>query len=344
MGSGSKLLGQSVEDHLAAGREFTTKNPPAALAEFEAVLAVDSTNYEANWGAAQALVDIGKQTPDSVKSRERDSLYARAETLARAAVKADSTGADGHFILAAAIGRASLTKSKKERIKRAAEIRSEALKALALDPNHDRAYHVLGRWNAEIMRLSGLTRFFAKNFLGGAVFNAASWQGAIDNMQKAVALNPESVYHRLDLAEIYVDVDRYSDARQQLTEIAGAAGLRCRRPRVSSRGGGTAETDRQQEGQGLAVSAAQPVLHVSQPVLHVAQNLVRPRRGGLELLPELLAAPSHRVACRVPFRDPRRGGLLLDRLGPFPHQPPGFLPAGGGKEQGHDRTHGRPEH
>jgi len=40
------------------------------------------------------------------------------------------------------------------------------------------------------------------------------------HMQKAVALNPESVYHRLDLAEIYVDVDRYSDARQQLTEIA----------------------------------------------------------------------------------------------------------------------------
>ena len=54
---GSKLLlGQSVEDHLAAGREFSTKNPPAALAAFEAVLAVDSTNYEANWGAAQALV------------------------------------------------------------------------------------------------------------------------------------------------------------------------------------------------------------------------------------------------------------------------------------------------
>ncbi|HSE45281.1 MAG TPA: tetratricopeptide repeat protein [Gemmatimonadales bacterium] len=220
IGSGSRLLGQSVEDHLAAGREFSTRNPPAALAEFEAVLAVDSTNYEANWGAAQALVDIGKRTPDSVKSRERDSLYARAETLARVAVKADSTGPDGHYMLAAAVGRASLTKSKKERVKRAAEIRGEALKALALDPNHDKAYHVLGRWNAEVMRLSGLTRFFAKNFLGGAVFNAASWQGAIDNMQKAVALNPESVYHRLDLAEIYVDVDRYSDARQQLTEIA----------------------------------------------------------------------------------------------------------------------------
>jgi tetratricopeptide (TPR) repeat protein len=216
----SALAGQSVADDLARGKELTSKDPHGALGAFEAVLAVDSLSYDANWGAAQALVDIGKETPDSVKSPERDSLYARAERLARVAVQADSTGADGHYILAAAIGRASLTKSNKERVKRAAVIRSEALKALELNPEHDKAYHVLGRWNAEIMRLSGLTRFFAKSFLGGSVFSAASWQGAIDNMRKAVELNPNSVYHRLDLAKIYVDQDRYSDAREQLTHIA----------------------------------------------------------------------------------------------------------------------------
>ena len=215
----SAVLGQSVEENLTLGRDLTTRDPRGALAAFEAVLAVEPENYGANWGAAQALVDIGKQTPDSIKSPARDSLYARAESLARVAVAADSMGADGHYVLAAAIGRASLTKSKKERVRRAAEVRSEALKALAIDGNHDKAYHVMGRWNAEVMRLSGLTRFFAKTFLGGAVFNAASWQGAVDNMQKAVALNPESVYHRLDLAEIYVDLGRFSEARQQLEEL-----------------------------------------------------------------------------------------------------------------------------
>jgi len=214
------LPGQTIEQQLALGSELTTRDPHGALAAFEAVLALEPDNYQANWGAAQALVDIGKQTPDSIKSPARDSLYARAESLARVAVRADSLGADGHYILAAAIGRASLTKSKKERVRRAAEIRDEALKALELDGNHDKAYHVMGRWHAEIRRLSGLTRFFAKTFLGGAVFSAASWQGAVDNMQKAVALNPESIYHRLDLAEIYVDLKRYADARQQLGEIA----------------------------------------------------------------------------------------------------------------------------
>jgi hypothetical protein len=71
------------------------------------------------------------------------------------------------------------------------------------------------------MRLSGVAKFFAKNFLGGDVFNQASWESAVSNMEKAVELNPRRIYHRLDLAEIYIDRGRYSDARTQLQRIAG---------------------------------------------------------------------------------------------------------------------------
>ena len=102
------------------------------------------------------------RSPTASTSPERDSLYARAERLARRAVAADSTGADGHFAVAAAVGRASLTMGKKERIRRAKVVREEALRTIELDPSHDGAYHILGRWNAEIMRLSGFSRFFAK--------------------------------------------------------------------------------------------------------------------------------------------------------------------------------------
>ena len=190
------------------------------LAHYQAALALDSTGYEANWRAAIALLDEGEQIPDSVKSPERDSLYARAERLARRAVAADSDGAEGHFALAAAIGRASLTMGKKERIRRARVIRDEALRTLELDPRHDGAYHILGRWNAEIMRLSGLSRFFAKNLLGAGVFREASWEEAVSNMERAVALDPGRLYHRLELAEIYVDRKRYDDARSELAHLA----------------------------------------------------------------------------------------------------------------------------
>ena len=192
---------------------------PTALAHYEAALAIDSMAYVPNWRAAIALLDEGEQIPDSVKSPERDSLYARAERLARRAVAADSLGADGHFALAAAVGRASLTMGKKERIRRARIIRDEAQRTLALDPRHDGAYHILGRWNAEIMRLSGLSRFFAKNLLGAGIFGEASWEGAVSNMERAVALDPGRLYHRLELAEIYVDRKRYDDARDQLAEL-----------------------------------------------------------------------------------------------------------------------------
>lgn len=211
--------GQSAEDHIRLGiAGHLALDPVDELRQMEAALAIDSTSYEAHWRAAEALMDIGKQTPDSIKSPERDSAYAQAERYARRAVELDSTGADGHYALAAAIGRASLTKSKKERVRRAAEIRAEALRALAIDPNHDKTYHVLGRWNAEIMRLSGFTRFFAKTFLGGKIFNAAGWDSAVVYMDRAVALAPESIYHHLDLAEILIDLGRYREARIHLNQ------------------------------------------------------------------------------------------------------------------------------
>ena len=217
----ASLRAQSVAENVSAGvAARAARDPSAAVTHFQAALAQDSLNYEANWEAALALIDVGKATPDSVKSPQRDSLYALAEVYARRAVAANPNDAEGHFALANAVGRASLTKSKKERIRRAGEIRSEALRAIELNPRHDGAYHVMGRWNAEIMRLSGMTRFFAKSFLGAGIFKQASWEGAVTNMEKAVELDPRRIYHRLDLAEVYVDRHRFADARSQLQQIA----------------------------------------------------------------------------------------------------------------------------
>jgi tetratricopeptide (TPR) repeat protein len=215
------LDAQSVHDHVALGTAATQVHDlPTALAHNQAALALDSSDYEANWRASIALLDQGELIPDSVRSPRRDSLYAEAERLAHRAVAADSMGADGHFALAAAVGRASLTMGKKERIRRARIIRDEALRTIALNPHHDGAYHILGRWNAEIMRLSGLSRFFAKRFLGAGIFGRASWAEATEDMERAVALDPGRVYHRLELARIYADRKRYADARAELDRLA----------------------------------------------------------------------------------------------------------------------------
>jgi tetratricopeptide (TPR) repeat protein len=211
------VAAQNAADHVTMGIiALQAHDLRTGLAHFDAGLAVDSGSYEANWRASMALLDLGEQIPDSVKSPERDSLYARAESLARRAVAADSSRAEGHFALSAAVGRASLTRGKQERIRRAEVIRDAARRAITIDSTHDGAYHVLGRWHAEIMRLSGLSRFFAKSFLGAGIFREASWDSATANLEKAVALDPDRVYHRLELAEVYADRKRYEEARAQL--------------------------------------------------------------------------------------------------------------------------------
>jgi tetratricopeptide (TPR) repeat protein len=221
LGAAAAVSAQSVADHVAMGvAAIEAHDLRTGLAHYETALVLDSTDYAANWRAAFALLDQGEQLPDSIESAERDSLFARAEALARRALATDSSRPEGHFAVAAAVGRASLAMGKKERIRRAKIIRDEALRTLELDPAHDGAYHVLGRWNAEIMRLSGLSRFFAKSFLGAGIFGEASWDEAIAHLQKAVELDPDRIHHRLELARIYADRKRYQEALDQLGRIS----------------------------------------------------------------------------------------------------------------------------
>ncbi len=100
-------------------------------------------------------------------------------------------------------------------MKYAGEVRAHALEAIRLDPRHAGALHVMGMWNAEVMRLNGVARFMAKNFLGGQVFGSASWNEAQRYLEQAVALEPNRLVHRIDLAEIYADRGNTAKAREQ---------------------------------------------------------------------------------------------------------------------------------
>ena len=47
----------------------------------------------------------------------------------------------------------------------------------------------------------------------------ASWDSAVVNMERAVALHPQLVYHRLELAGVYLDVAQPVKAIDQLQAI-----------------------------------------------------------------------------------------------------------------------------
>ena len=216
----SPLIAQQITDHVALGIAASeARDLKTTLRHLEAALDQDSLNYEANWRAALTLGLMGDPYPMKAKSPVRDSLYTRAERYAWRAVAANPNGADGHFALAASLGRAALLAGPEEKVRRAILIRNEALRALVLNPRHDGAYHILGRWNAEIMRLPGIQRFFAKQFLGARVFNEASWPRAVSYMRKAVELNPGRIYHHLALADMYIDLKQLGEAERHLRVV-----------------------------------------------------------------------------------------------------------------------------
>jgi tetratricopeptide (TPR) repeat protein len=220
------VAAQDVAGHITAGDAARCqRNAPQALTHYREALALDSTHYDANWKAARVLVDLGLLLPDAQKAR-RDTLYLEARALAERAVRANANGADGHYMVAVAVGRVALTKGARERVRYASVIRDEALRATELNSRHDGAMHVLGRWNAEIQRLSGVTKFFAKTFLGASVFNQATWPNAHAYLTQAVAADPQNIYHHLDLAEVLVDMDSTAAARTQLEQV-GTLPLGC---------------------------------------------------------------------------------------------------------------------
>ena len=208
---------QSAASHVAEGDSASAAmNAPLAYQHYKAALAIDSNDYAALWKASREAVSLGEF--DSSKTQQK-AYYMQGEAYGRRATAIDARGTDGWFVLARAIGRNSLTLGKKERVKFAKEIREDALMSLRLDSVNAGALHVMGRWNAEIMRLSGFSRFFAENFLGGEIFHAASWDSAVFYMKKAVALDPVRIVHHLDLGEIYMDRDKSGDkalAKEQL--------------------------------------------------------------------------------------------------------------------------------
>jgi tetratricopeptide (TPR) repeat protein len=204
----------TVSELLSAGdREYTARRAAAALAHYEQALALAPDRYDVLWRTARTLVEVGEVEANEPRRR---ATFARAGDLAARAVAANPRDAEGHFQQSRALGRVALDVSPRERTQYAVQIREAALRALAVDPQHAGAQHVLGRWHAEIMRLNGITRQIAKSFLGGKVFGEASWGEAVRLLEAANMTEPERTVHLVALGQVYRDAGRKDAARQAL--------------------------------------------------------------------------------------------------------------------------------
>ena len=100
----------------------------------------------------------------------------------------------------------------KEQIAASPRIKESVDKALALNPNDDTAWHILGRWNRVLADVNTVKRALAQVIYGGLP------KGSIDeaerDMKKAIELNPNRLMHYIELGRIYAQMGRKEDARQ----------------------------------------------------------------------------------------------------------------------------------
>jgi tetratricopeptide (TPR) repeat protein len=185
-----------------------------AYSAYRAGLAQDSTSYDLWWRCARTCSDRGQRADFDKKKPEAEAAYAEAVRAARKAVALSPDGWEGHLELAVALGRLALFRGGGEKLKLSKELKVEADRALGLNPQADRAYHVLARWNRGIAQLSFFEKAGAKVIYGG-VPAGASMDQAVTFFEKAVELRPDWINHRLELGRTYLDMGLKSKAREQ---------------------------------------------------------------------------------------------------------------------------------
>ena len=170
-----------------------------ALSKFKEVLKIQPINVYALSKCSELCSRIGQR---QTNTKIRDEYYNSAKIYAETGLKIKPGDSDANCSMAIVLGRTSMTKSGKEKIIAAREIKKYVDASLKSNPNNFKAWHVLGRWNYEISNLNMIERAAVKMFYGG--LPSASIEDAISSFEKAQTLSDGGfILNYLELAKAY---------------------------------------------------------------------------------------------------------------------------------------------
>lgn len=211
-----KILQQDIYVMIQdAEKSEAIPNEKAAFEKFKIINKKFPNNVHVLSKCSELCSRIGNREP----SREsRDAFYQAAEIYAREALKVNPASDEGHVSLALVMGRRSLVKSGKEKIVMAREIKHHVDLALKYNPQNFKAWHILGKWNYEISKLTFAERAATKIFYGG--LPAASLDDAIAAYEKARAISFTFLLNHLELAKAYKRNHELKKAIASLKQIS----------------------------------------------------------------------------------------------------------------------------
>jgi tetratricopeptide (TPR) repeat protein len=185
-----------------------------SLLKFKEVLKIKPTHLHALSKGSELCSRIGQR---QTNAKLRDDYYKAAKIYAETALKIDSVNAEANTSMAIMLGRTTLTKSGKEKIASAKDIKKHVDIALKSNPSNFLAWHVLGRWHYEISNLNMVERAAAKVFYGG--IPSSSLKLGIAAFEKVRALNPGFVLNYLELAKSYHRINQNAKASALINEM-----------------------------------------------------------------------------------------------------------------------------
>lgn len=180
----------------------------AAFKKFKEVLKINATNIYALNKCSELCSRIGQR--ETTNTKLRSDYYKAAVIYAESALKVDHKNSEANCVMAIALGRSSMSKSGRDKIDNAKEVKKYVDAAIAGDPKNFKAWHVLGRWQYEISNLNGLERGLVKVLYGA--LPPATLKQSIASFEKARALRPEFLLNYYEMARAYKDNDNKAKA------------------------------------------------------------------------------------------------------------------------------------
>jgi tetratricopeptide (TPR) repeat protein len=197
-----------------AERQEAQLNETAAFETFRQALRINPNNYQALWKSSELCSRIGKRQP---KKEHQQEWYRAGRAYSQKAIQLNPSGADGYYTMAVATGRLAMSQSGREKVNSVKEIRSNVERALSLNPNHARAWHVLGKWHYEVSNLGMFEKAALRIVYGG--LPSASLKESIRCYERARAIEPEFALNFLELAKAYHQNDQNEKALECLRRL-----------------------------------------------------------------------------------------------------------------------------
>jgi tetratricopeptide (TPR) repeat protein len=155
---------------------------------------------------------------DAAKDRASKLDYAKLTLeYAKRAVREAPNNAEAHVCLSVGYGKMTDFLDNKTKMEYSKVVKSEAEKAVDLNPKSDLGWLILARWNFEMATLNPILRSIAQALYGQ--LPPASKEKAVEYFQKAIAAAPQKIIHHAEYAQALEAMGRPQEAKAEWLKV-----------------------------------------------------------------------------------------------------------------------------